>query len=209
MDGDNPVATKLKRSLLAMVFVALLTIGVLATQVSAPESCSPASMDGSGSGADLLCCLATSSWDDAVDSAHSCGTWTIIEAVVMLLSVCVHIEGMQGKGFRGDGLYAGIGGLIDPLVKLGSGACAIVATCGVAARALSYLVNLWSSTDELSNYVDCGGNEDLGQIEHVSVALTVVHSMVLLIAASPFLWYILWVINERYQYQLGPQTTRF
>ena len=29
---------------------------------------------------------------------------------------------------------------------------------------------------------DCGGNEDLGQIEQVSVALTVVHSMVLLIA---------------------------
>ena len=89
---------------------------------------------------------------------------------------------MQGKGLQGDGLYAGVAGLIDPLVKLGSGACAIVATCGVAARALSYLVNLRSSTDELSNYVDCGGNEDLGQIEHVSVALTVVHSVVPLTA---------------------------
>ena len=168
--GDDPVATKLKLSLLAIVFVAVLTVGVLATQVSAPESCSLASMDGSGNGADP-CCLATSSWDDVVDAAHSCGAWTIVEAVVMLLSAGLHIGIMREFGDC----------FIECMFKLGTGAGAIVATCGVAALALIDLVNLRRSTDDLSEY-DCGGNEDLGQIEQVSVALTVVHSMVLLIA---------------------------
>ena len=179
LEGDKPLATKLKLSLLAIVFVALLTVGVLATQVSPPESCSLAFIidgsDGSANGADP-CCLATSSWDDVVDAAHSCGAWTIVEAVVILVLVGVHI-GIMERDTRGGGY----GGLAVWLAKLGTGACAIVATAGGATPALIYLVKLWINTDDLSDS-DCGGNEDLGQIEHVSVALTVVHSVVPLTA---------------------------
>ena len=173
--GDDPVATKLKLSLLAIEFVAVLTVGVLATQVSAPESCSLASSDGSADGADP-CCLATSSWDDVVDAAHSCGAWTILEAVVLLLSGGLHVLFMVMEIKKGDGL----GGVIAFFFKLASGGGTIAVTCGVAGFALYYLVNLRSSIDDLSDYGDCGGNEDLGQIEQVSVALMVVYSVVLI-----------------------------
>ena len=71
----------------------------------------------------------------------------------------------------------GHGGLHVWLAKFGTGACALVVPLSSWVPALIYIVKLWSNTDDLSDY-DCGGNEDLGQIEKDSVALTVVHSVV-------------------------------
>ena len=128
-----------------------------------------AASDGSDGSANDPCCLAMSSWDDMIAAAHSCGTWTIVEAAVLLVLVGVHIHFMGTN----PGNYGW-----QIIEKTGTGAFAGVAAFGFAIPVLIDLLELWRNFTDLSD--GCGGNEDWEQVEQAIWPLTVVHSVILI-----------------------------
>ena len=166
---------KLLIGMLAIVFVAMVTVGVLATQASSPASCSLVSVvdgsdgsDGSGANADP-CCL-RSSWNDLISATHSCGAMTLIESGIILVLVSVHICWIK--------LAHGCDRCTSN--RECTGIAAICAACGFAIPVLVNLGEMWASATDLSAV--CDGNDDLGKIKGVIWSLTIVHSVVALTA---------------------------
>jgi uncharacterized membrane protein len=173
---------KLLLSMLVIVFAAMVTVGVLATQVSPPTSCSSVSRlaqglrverdynDGNDGSADDTdpCCVPLSSWNDLISAAHSCGTWTLTESVTILVLVSVHIFWIyvNDRCFRDIRDYTGI--------------ASICTACGFAIPVFANLGEMWASSSDLSEV--CDGNEDWGKIKRIIWPLMIVHFVVVLTA---------------------------
>ena len=181
--GDSGLATALKLFLLGAVFVHMIGVGVKATQAGPSGPCSLAANngtdDGSDGGADPCCLSLTdiapgSPSHDMISAAHSCGVWTIVESVALLVTVCFHITVMmQDSGGECRAL--------QECFKGASGAAAMCGTCCVGIPALIFLILLRIDFSDSSEA--CDGNEDWSVLEdEVIRPLTIIHSVITLAA---------------------------
>jgi hypothetical protein len=174
LDGDSRLATTLKLLLLAIVFAAMLSVGVMSTQpcevrceVYTPDSCHETSSeyfisgrDGGSTNADP-CCVpqdlavypSRPMLDRVVEVVDACGLKTIIESVVILVLVGVHTTccmTCECEAFR--------------WVKVASGLVTISVACWLSIHVLGDLFgDLLEVFDDLSEA--CDGNEDYRKID--------------------------------------------
>jgi hypothetical protein len=174
LDGDSRLATTLKLLLLAIVFAAMLSVGVMSTQpcevrceVYTPDSCHETSSeyfisgrDGGSANADP-CCVpqdlavypSRPMLDRVVEVVDACGLKTIIESVVILVLVGFHTTccmTCECEAFR--------------WVKVASGLVTISVACWLSIHVLGDLFgDLLEVFDDLSEA--CDGNEDYRKID--------------------------------------------